>query len=48
MALAVIGVVMSIAVIGTRWIVAPTTGWPGFVAALEALTTWPENEFPGA
>ncbi len=49
MALAVICVVTSIAVVGIRWTVAPTTGWPGLVAsppttkAPEALTTRPEN-----
>ena len=49
MALAVMRVVMSIAVTGTRWIVAPATGWPGLAAAPpttkapDALTTWPVN-----
>ena len=37
MALAVICVVMSIAVVGTRWTVAPTTGWPGLVASPEPV-----------
>jgi hypothetical protein len=41
-------VVTSMAVTGTKWIVAPGTGWPGFVAApvataLDALSTRPVN-----
>src|SRR4030095_1825261 len=50
MALAVMREETSIAVTGTRYTVAPTTGWPGFAAAPpttrapDALTTCPVNE----
>jgi hypothetical protein len=48
MALAVMGVLTSIAVTGTRWMVPPTTGRPLLPPVLlsdapDALNTWPRN-----